>query len=245
MKHKTGYFHSVETFGTVDGPGMRYVLFLSGCRLGCVFCHNRDTWNFGSQSVSVEAVLADIEKYRGFYDASGGGLTVSGGEPLLQPEFVAALFAACRERGIHTTLDTAGCCPAEALTSVLPYTDLVLFSIKSAIRQTHIRLTGQADDGISGNLQLAAQQKPLIVRYVVIPGITGTEPELTALARLVTALPSQPPVELLAYHQTGRQKWDALSLDYPLDGTPAATAADLEWAGRVLTAHGVFLSGCR
>ena len=108
MKHnQTGYFHSVETFGTVDGPGMRYVLFLSGCTLGCAFCHNRDTWEFGDKTISVTEVLADYEKYRVFYESSGGGLTVSGGEPLLQPDFVEALFRACREQGIHTTLDTA------------------------------------------------------------------------------------------------------------------------------------------
>lgn len=243
MMHKTGYFHSIETFGTVDGPGIRYVLFLSGCRLGCVFCHNRDTWDFGGQFISVDAVLADIKKYRTFYNASGGGLTVSGGEPLLQPDFVAALFAACRDQGIHTTLDTAGFCETEALATVLPYTDLVMFSIKSATQQTHLRLTGREPSSIIDNLRLAAHTTPLIVRFVIIPGITDTQAELTAFARLITDLPIQPCVELLPYHRAGRQKWEKLSLTYPLDDIVAATATDIEQASRLLIANGVSLLG--
>ncbi|KYZ75749.1 pyruvate formate lyase-activating protein [Anaerosporomusa subterranea] len=238
-REQTGYLHSVETFGTVDGPGMRYVLFLSGCTLGCIFCHNRDTWEFGNKTISVTEVLADYEKYRSFYDASGGGLTISGGEPLLQPDFVGALFQACREQGIHTTLDTAGFCAPNALEKVLPYTDLVMFSVKAANRATHLRLTGQERRDIIENLRLVALTTPLIVRHVIIPGITDTEQELAEFAELICSLPIQPRVELLPYHQAGRQKWQQLSLVYPLDGVASATADDITRAAKLLSARGV------
>ena len=243
MMREQAYFHSVETFGTVDGPGLRYVLFLSGCRLGCGFCHNRDTWDFGDKRVSVADVLADYEKYRTFYEAAGGGITVSGGEPMLQPDFVEALFRACRERGIHTALDTAGACAPDAFATVLPYTDLVLFSVKAATLATHLRLTGQEGRDLVGNLQLVALTTPLIVRYVIIPGVTDTELELNEFAALMSSLPVQPKVELLPYHQAGRQKWEKLSVDYPLEDVPSASAADLVQAAYCLRQRGVAILG--
>lgn len=239
MKHSQAYYHSVETFGTVDGAGMRYVLFLAGCALGCVFCHNRDTWAFGEKIISVEEILADYEKYRCFYDAAGGGLTVSGGEPLLQPDFIAALFRACRERGIHTTLDTAGFCAPGALAKVLPYTDQVLFSVKAVTAAGHLRLTGQKNAAIIGNLRLVALTAPMVVRYVIIPGITDLEQELQAFSRLICSLSIRPGVELLPYHQAGRQKWEQLSLSYLLDGVAAASADDMARAAGLLAAKGI------
>lgn len=235
MNHsRTGLIHSVETFGTVDGPGMRYVLFLSGCTLGCRFCHNRDSWDFSDNAVSITEVLADYAKYRVFYEASGGGLTVSGGEPLLQPDFTAALFQACRERGIHTALDTAGHCAPGALEKVLPYADLIMFSVKAGTESTHRRLTGHGHRAIIENLRLAALHSPLVVRYVIIPGLTDTEQELNALAALVNGLPGEPVVELLAYHQAGRRKWEELGLAYPLAATPSAAMPDMEQAACLL-----------
>ena len=240
---KAGYFHSVETFGTVDGPGVRYVLFLSGCTLGCSFCHNRDTWSFGAKSVKTEEVLDEYERYRLFYETSGGGLTVSGGEPLLQPEFVAELFQHCRERGIHTALDTAGSCPPGAIEKVLDYADLIMFSIKAGTDMLHRKLTRQGNREIIENLRLAAITVPLVVRYVVIPGVTDTEHELQGLADLVNSLSGEAAVELLPYHQAGRRKWEELNQAYPLAETPAASTADLEQAARLLRQRQITLFG--
>lgn len=225
---KAGYYHSRETFGTVDGQGIRYVLFLAGCQLGCKFCHNPDTWQQGSQTITVEEVLADLAKYRVFYEQSGGGITVSGGEPLLQPNFVSALFQACREQGIHTTLDTAGYYPTENLISVLPYTDAVLFSIKAIDQRVHRELTEQDNAIILANLKLATAHVPVTVRYVVIPGITDNRQEVVRLAELIQSLSVPVTVELLPYHTFGRAKWDKMGWPYQLGEIAAAGRIEVQ-----------------
>ena len=232
-------YHSVETFGTVDGQGIRYVLFLSGCGLGCIFCHNPDTWAEGDKTITVEEVLADISKYRRFYDASGGGLTVSGGEPLLQADFVAALFKACRELGIHTTLDTAGYASPESVEKVLPYTDAVLFSIKAPTAEQYRLLTVADNAVILGNLHRLAARVPVTLRYVIIPGLNHTISDLNQLAVLIKALPRPVPVELLAYHSMGREKWSQLGLDYQLKDVPDAGRKELAAARRILELQGI------
>jgi pyruvate formate lyase activating enzyme len=235
-----GNYHSVETFGTVDGKGIRYVLFVTGCALGCRFCHNPDTWEPGGQVISVEEVLADYQKYRVYYEASGGGLTVSGGEPLLQPGFVAGLFAACRREGIHTTLDTAGFAPRAAIEAVLPYTDAVLFGLKAADGFVHRHLTGKTNKDIIGNLEYAVGfGVPLTLRYIIIPGMTDRPEELKQLAELIARLPGKVPVELLPYHILGRGKWECLGRVYPLADTRQADANDLERAKYWLADYGI------
>lgn len=234
-----GYVHSTERFGTVDGRGIRYVLFLAGCPLRCRFCHNPDTWQQGSKTLSVAAALQDILRYRHFYDASGGGLTVSGGEPLQQWEFTAALFAACQSHNLHTTLDTSGFAEEAAFAAVLEHTDAVLFSIKAVDTEKHRQLTGRDNALILRNLALAADRVPLTVRYVLLPGLTDTPAELTALAGLLRSLPVVPPVELLPYHSMGRHKWQTLGLLYTLDGIPDATAATVEAAAAILAEQGI------
>jgi len=235
----TGYCHSVETFGTVDGPGVRYVLFLAGCNLQCRFCHNPDTWAPAGKAITPEAVLADYEKYRHYYQLSGGGLTVSGGEPLLQAEFVAGLFEACREKGIHTVLDTAGFAPPDSLAKVIRWADAVQFSLKAVDAAKHHRLTGHDNRIILDNLMYAAGQTRLTVRYVIIPGINNSAQDLADLARVVHSLPGPVDTELLAYHAMGRNKWEAMGLPYALDNVPAATAADLAEAKRRLELRGI------
>lgn len=216
-----GFCHSAERCGTVDGPGMRYVLFLAGCNLRCQFCHNPDTWRLtdGSER-DVADILQEYERYRAFYDASGGGLTISGGEPLLQPEFAGELLAAARKRGIHTMIDTAGHYPSANLHRVLPHLNAAMFSIKSPIAAKHRLLCGSEPDQSLENLRRLADSVSLTLRYVLIPGLTDEPDDLTALAKLQQALPNQPPIELLPYHSLGRAKWQALKLNYPL------TAAD-------------------
>ena len=233
MSQQLGYYHSVETFGTVDGRGIRYVLFLAGCSLGCKFCHNPDTWVQGEKTITAGQVMAELQKYRRYYEASGGGITLSGGEPLLQPEFAAGVFGSCREAGIHTTLDTAGNVPGLNLAGVLPYTDAVLFSIKAVDPEKHRWLTGADNSRILANLHLAAAAA-LTVRYVVIPGITNSREDLAALAKLVAALPGEVCVELLPYHTFGRKKWAQLGRAYLLDGVPDAGPQDMIKAQNVL-----------
>lgn len=217
-----GYVHSIEPFGTVDGPGVRLVVFLSGCRLGCAFCHNPDTWreNAGT-AMTVDEILARFERNRPFYGK--GGLTVSGGEPLLQAAFVQALFTACRRHGVHTALDTAGYAPTEALEGVLPVTDLVLFSLKATHPLRHQRLTKRDNQLILDNLRRAAAVAPvLVIRWVVIPGENDSFDELNRLAELLYSLARPLTVELLAYHTMALGKWEALKMPYQLSRVPAS-----------------------
>lgn len=236
-----GYYHSIERFGTVDGQGIRYVLFLSGCQLRCRFCHNPDTWQQSCQSVNTEQILKDVFHYRHFYDASGGGLTVSGGEPLLQCLFVADLFSTCRSHSIHTTIDTAGCYPQQHLGLVLPHTSSILFSIKAADPQKHHWLTGFDNQQILDNLNYAARSVSVTIRYVVLPGLTDSPEDLQALAGLVHTLPSRTPVELLPYHSLGLHKWQALKIPYTLARVPDATPQHMEKAAAILEAEGIVL----
>lgn len=236
----TGYYHSVETFGTVDGPGIRYVLFLSGCRLRCSFCHNPDTWEQGDRVITVTEVLADVERYRNFYDKSGGGITVSGGEPLLQDKFVAELFRGCQERGIHTLLDTSGCAQLKSLKIVLPYTNQIQFSIKAVDPVLHKQLTVTGNEAIFANLHYAASQGIiLIIRYVIIPGVTDAVMDIQKLAELVKSLPGKASVELLGYHTLGLEKWKNLDVKYELGDLPDATLQEVEYCKSMLCEQGI------
>lgn len=230
-----GYYHSIERFGTVDGTGIRYVLFLSGCQLRCRFCHNPDTWRQGNQTISIEKVLADVLRYRNFYDASGGGITLSGGEPLLQPEFVAELLAACKSHNIHTTIDTAGYYDQQNITDILPYTDAALFSIKAVDPKKHQWLAGFDNQKIMENLHYITKHIPVTLRYVVIPGVTNLPEDIESLIQLIHSLPKPVPVELLAYHTYGLKKWQELRMNYTLEGIPEATPQDVALVANLLT----------
>lgn len=222
-----GYYHSKETFGTVDGKGIRYVLFLAGCSLGCTFCHNPDSWARGDKTITVEEVMADVEQYRSFYESSGGGITVSGGEPLLQPKFVAELFKACHQAKIHTTVDTAGFYRQDILDSVLEHTDHVLFSLKAVDAKIHRYLTKADNKEILGNLQYIAKQKPISLRYVVVPGINDSEKEIAALSSLIKKIGGDIKVELLGYHTMGVYKWKELGMEYKLSDVKPASKEDV------------------
>jgi len=234
-----GYYHSIERFGTVDGPGIRYVLFLSGCELRCGFCHNPDTWLQGKQAITIAEVLTDILRYRHFYDASGGGLTLSGGEPLLQSQFSAELFAACQAHSIHTMIDTAGYYDQQNITTILPYTNGALFSIKAVDPQKHRWLAGFDNTQIISNLHYMTQHLSVTLRYVVIPGVTNLPKDIQALINLIHSLPRPVAVELLPYHTYGRQKWQALQMNYTLDHTPEATPSDVTTVADSLIAQGI------
>lgn len=216
-----GYLHSVETFGTLDGPGIRYVLFFQGCHLRCLFCQNRDTWERRpGRVVTVPELLGEISRYKPYMDSSGGGITASGGDPILQPVFVGELFAAAQRAGIHTALDTSGVTRITPdVERLLAHTDLVLLDLKHIDSSRHRVLTGHPNERV---LELArhldAIGKPTWIRHVVVPGFTDDAASAVATARFIAELRNVERLDLLPYHEHGKHKWDALGEAYPLEG---------------------------
>lgn len=234
-----GRVHSLETFGTVDGPGIRFVLFLQGCALRCQFCHNPDTWDTAKGKVmSVESVLAEIEPYVNYFKMSGGGLTVTGGEPTLQAPFVAALFREAKKRfGLHTTLDSSGFCePSNADASgLLEATDLVLLDLKQLNDEKHTVLTSQSNERILRFARhLSDKGKSIWIRHVLIPGVTDSYEDLHALGTFAGSLKGVEKVELLPYHRMGVYKWQELGLEYPLEGVQTPSDKEVERAREII-----------
>ena len=217
----TGRIHSHETFGTLDGPGVRYVLFLQGCNLRCAYCHNPDTWAFGGKEVTVEEVIADILRYKNFI--RDGGVTFSGGEPLLQPEFVKALCDECRKAGLHTAIDTAGAIPLGQCRAAIDAADLILLDIKAIDPATCKALTGQ-DNALALKLldYCEAQRKDVWISHVVVPGFTMDAAQLKALQDYVKRFACVKKVNLLPFHKMGMYKWERLGLTSPLANTQEA-----------------------
>ncbi|TMV45953.1 pyruvate formate lyase-activating protein [Paenibacillus mesophilus] len=215
-----GRIHSLETFGTVDGPGIRFVLFMQGCALQCQYCHNPDSWQTDAGTwMSVEDVLNEIEPYVDYYSRSGGGITVSGGEPTLQASFVSELFRACKRRwGLHTALDSSGFCDPGHARELLDVTDLVLLDLKMMDRDRHLALTGQPNDRILRFAEwLSDEGKPMWIRHVLIPGLTDDPGDLSVMGKFLGTLSGVEKVELLPYHRMGVYKWKQLGKDYPLE----------------------------
>ncbi len=218
MTYPIARIHSVETFGTLDGPGIRYVIFFQGCPLRCLYCHNRDTWDTGGgRSITLPDLVADIRKYQDFYLASGGGVTASGGEPALQATFIQELFSQCREIGLHTALDTSGYTGVGPLKDLLLVTDLVLLDIKHMHSDKHRQLTGVGNQRTLELAQyLSRQGIPLWVRYILIPGYTDDPGAIIKLAEFLTKLDSLQKVLILPYHTMGVYKWEEFGLRNPL-----------------------------
>jgi pyruvate formate lyase activating enzyme len=235
-----GSMHSVETLGTLDGPGLRYVLFLQGCSLRCRYCHNPDTWDMGGgKRVSVEEVVQDILGYKNFI-TDGGGVTISGGEPLKQPAFVLELVTRLKEEGIHTALDTAGSVPLELSREVLDAVDLVLLDIKSLDDRQAFSLTGMGNANTLATLAYCQSiGMPVWIRHVLVPGWTLEEERLTELAQFVSSFACVTTVELLPYHRMGAYKWEQLKLTYPLADVKEPTAEELEMARSVFRTQGI------
>ncbi len=216
-----GRIHSLESMGTVDGPGIRFVTFLQGCPMRCQFCHNPDTWDPHAKvqyELTPEQLFAEVKKYRNFIRS--GGVTCTGGEPLMQAEFVAAFFDLCRASGIHTTLDTAAGVWNEAARRAVDRADLVLFDVKTVDDDLHKTYIGVSRRNNAAALDyLLATQKSTWIRHVVVPGITDREDRLQAVAeylRPYAAIIER--VEVLPYHTMGEYKYRQLGLDYPLRG---------------------------
>ncbi len=237
---RSGRIHSYETLGTLDGPGIRTVFFLQGCPLRCLYCHNPDTWDLsGGKSWSISSLMNIIEKYRFYYEASDGGVTVSGGEPALQPEFVFDFFKACQQKGIHTALDTSGLVDSKTAELCLAHADLVLLDLKHMNNPDHIKLTGQNNQQALSFARLAeSKQIPLWIRQVLLPGWTDTKKQLLDLADFCSTLSTLQKLEVLPYHRLGIHKWEKLNLAYPLKDIAPPTEKQVRQAVQVLkTAH--------
>lgn len=214
-----GNIHSYESMGTVDGPGIRFVVFLQGCPLRCKFCHNPDTWNINEKKIEEKAedILKKIKRYRNFFGKKGG-VTVTGGEPLIQSEFVLELFRLCKKEGIHTVLDTSGYIFNEKVKGVLEYTDLVLLDIKAIDEKIYKDLTKvELDNTIKFAEYLKEIKKPVWIRHVVVPEITDDNELLDRTAKYISTLNNVEMVEILPYHTLGVFKYKELGLKYPLE----------------------------
>jgi pyruvate formate lyase activating enzyme len=218
----TGNIHSYESFGTVDGPGIRFVIFSQGCILRCQYCHNPDTWSTdeGKISITPEALLQEVLKYKVYFQKRGG-VTFSGGEPLLQAEFVKEFFKLCKRENIHTALDTSGNFMNDHVKELLEYTDLVLLDLKTINSDLHPKLTGvKLENSLKFLDYLQEIEKSTWIRHVVVPTLTDNESDLKALALYIKDYPVVEKVELLPYHSIGAFKYQALNKKYPLDGIP-------------------------
>lgn len=246
MKACSGNIHSIETFGTVDGPGIRFVVFMQGCPMRCAYCHNPDTWKAdGGREAHVEDLVAEFERNREFY--RNGGITVSGGEPLLQPEFVGELLSAMhRAPGgrVHTCIDTSGfgwrADKAERFETLLEECDLALLDVKHADAEGHKRLTGcDLAPVLAFGDELARRRIDTVIRHVAAPGITDSVEECERLGRLIAPWRNVVGVEILPYHTMGVEKYGELGIEYPLE---SATGLD---AGRIPPLRQAVLRGIK
>ena len=228
--------HSIESFGTVDGPGIRFVLFMQGCHLKCKYCHNRDTWDMnGGSYKSLDEIFNKIMKYKNYIYPSGG-VTVTGGEPLLQAKFLIELFTLLKKEKIHTCIDTSGMVAlTDEIKKVLSLTDLVLIDIKHIDSEKCKELVG-----FSNKLELefakyvSENEIPLWIRQVLIPGITDDYDDLIKLKNFIDTLKTVQKVEFLPYHSMGKYKWEKLGLKYELENIPDATDADIDRASKIV-----------
>ncbi len=242
----TGRIHSIESFGTVDGPGVRMVIFFQGCPMRCQYCHNPDTWDTaGGRSVTAEELLDQYESSRNFY--RGGGITATGGEPLLQLDFLTELFEAAAKRDIHTCLDTSGVTfqrnnqeYLKKMDRLLNATSLVMLDIKQIDSAKHKLLTGHSNENILDFARyLNQRQIPVWIRHVVVPQITDQTPDLYRLGRFIGELDNVKALDVLPYHDMGRVKYESLGFHYPLKDVPPMSKEG------AIAAKKVILSGIR
>lgn len=221
MTDKLGYMHSVLTGGTLDGPGVRYVIFMQMCPFRCLYCHNPDTWFKNSLGAkTVDSVYNDILKYKDFFNFSGGGVTLSGGEPLLQAGFVLSLFKKLKEIKIHTCLDTCGYVDlSDDIKNAIALCDLVMLDIKHLDSQMHLKLTGKDNKKVLDFLDyLYSINKKTRIRQVLVPSFTTDEKYIDKLIKFLDKYRAIiEKVELLPYHKMGIEKWQKLGLEYKLD----------------------------
>ena len=236
-----GSVHSWELVTAVDGPGTRLTVFLAGCPLRCLYCHNPDTMQMrAGQPVEAAEVLRRIRRYRHVFAASGGGLTLSGGEVLMQPAFAARLLAGAKGMGVHTCLDTSGFLGASCTDEMLANTDLVLLDIKAGDEETYRRVTGRSlAPTLEFGRRVADAGVKIWVRFVLVPGLTDDPENIHRVAEHAASLGTVERFEVLPFHQMGRDKWDALGMDYRLADTRPPTDAEWEAARDIARSHGL------
>lgn len=229
MEGNIGKVHSIETCGTVDGPGIRFVVFMQGCNLRCLYCHNPDTWDKNSgMNYTAKDLFNEIIKYDSYMRLSNGGVTITGGEPLLQAEFLIELFMMCKAHGIHTAIDTAGTVINDSVKILLEWTDLVILDIKHFDPEQYKQLTG-------GNLQNTLDflhyvndiQKRLWIRYVLVPQLTDQLDSISKLSKHLSHMKTVERIEILPFHKMGEYKWEGLEIPYQLANIPEPTESEL------------------
>ena len=234
-----GRIHSIETFGAVDGPGVRYVLFMQGCPLKCKYCHNPDSWNTTEgKVVTSEEIADDIKSYLNFIKK--GGITISGGEPLLQADFILDLIKRCKKLGLHTAIDTAGSIPLERSQAVIDEADLLLLDIKSLDDDICTDLTGVSNSNTLKTLEYCESiGKPVWIRHVMVPGITLNNNLLEKLADFLKDYSCIENVELLPFHKMGEYKWEQLNMKYELYDTPQPEPEQIKMAKEIFIKRGL------
>ena len=233
--------HSIETFGTVDGPGIRFVVFMQGCQMRCLYCHNPDTWQVGAgKDMSVEDLVSQIKKYKNYF-GNNGGVTVSGGEPLMQIDFVTQLFKRLKQENIHTCIDTSGVLfntneqTLAKFDELIKYTDLVLLDIKHIDDKQHKMLTGHSNKNtLEFTKYLDNKGISMWIRYVLVPTINSDEQSLTKLKSFINTLKKVDNIEILPYHTLGIKKYTELGIDYKLKNIETPTKEQITLAEKIL-----------
>ncbi len=237
-----GYIHSFESFGTKDGPGIRFVFFLQGCPLRCLYCHNPDTWGVRSKKyvLEPEEAFKEVLKVKGFIRS--GGVTVSGGEPLLQSDFVLDLFKLCKQEGLHTAVDTSGYVLNDKVKEVLKYADLVLLDVKHIHPEKYRTLTSVPLQPTLNFIDYLSEiNKPVWVRYVLVPGYSDDENDLRDWATFISQYKIVKRVDILPFHQMGMHKWEEIGLNYKLKDIPTPTRKEVEIAEDIFRSYGLNL----
>lgn len=239
-----GIVHSLESFGSVDGPGVRFVVFMQGCEMRCKYCHNPETWSHDGEIYTPDMLFKQAWKYRHYWgkNMENGGVTVSGGEPLLQIEFVTEFFKLLKKHGIHTAIDTSGQPFSEdekfldKFNELLNYTDLVILDIKHIDKNEHKKLTGHDNAPVLSMARyLSDKEKPLWIRHVLVPGITDSDKQLYGLKSFIDTLKSVKKAEVLPYHTLGVFKWKKLGIPYPLENVSIPTEMSLQNAKKIIS----------
>ncbi len=235
-----GYVHSIESFGSSDGPGVRFIVFLTGCTLRCRYCHNPDTWEMSKGTLTeADELIKKSLRYKNYW-GENGGITISGGEPLLQPDFLIDILKKAHDNGINTAIDTAGApfhtsLSDEKFEEIMKYTDTVLLDIKHIDEDEHVKLTGSTGVNIKEMAErLSDMNKPVWIRYVLVPGINDSEEYLLRLRDFLSKLKNIQKIDVLPYHTLGVFKWEQLGLKYTLDGVNPPDGAMVDKVRNIL-----------